>query len=127
MGRALRPAHLFVDSDKMRNSKTGVLVASLLAVASGSPIGTARAANPVPAKANMCANCHGEDGVAVEPGTANLAGQQKEYLVEQLRAFRSGRRQNPQMSVVAKSLTDEDINELSDWYSSIKITVTKPQ
>ena len=75
----------------------------------------------------MCANCHGEDGIAVQPGAANLAGQQKEYLVEQLRAFRAGRRQNPQMSVVAKSLTDEDISELSDWYSSIKISVKKPQ
>ena len=75
----------------------------------------------------QCQNCHGEDGVAVLPGAANLSGQQKEYLIEQLRAFRAGRRQNPQMSVIAKSLTDEDIEQLSDWYSSIKITVEKPK
>jgi cytochrome c553 len=31
------------------------------------------------------------------------------------------------MSVVAKPLTDEDIEELSDWYSSIRITVEKPK
>jgi cytochrome c553 len=74
-----------------------------------------------------CQNCHGEDGIAAVPGAANLAGQQKEYLVGQLRAFRSGRRQNPQMSVVAKTLTDEDIEELSDWYSSIRIRVERPK
>ena len=75
----------------------------------------------------MCANCHGEDGIAVVPGAANLAGQQKEYLIEQLRAFRVGTRQNAQMSVVAKPLTDQDIEELSDWYASIRITVEKPK
>ena len=101
--------------------------AVLLAFASGSLLETARAAGPAPAQARMCANCHGEDGIAVVPGAANLAGQQKEYLIDQLRAFRSGRRQNPQMSVVAKPLTDKDIEELSDWYSSISIKVEKPK
>jgi cytochrome c553 len=101
--------------------------ALMLALASGSLLETARATEPAPAQARMCANCHGEDGIAVVPGAANLAGQQKEYLIEQLRAFRAGRRQNPQMSVVAKPLTDEDIEELSDWYSSIRITVEKPK
>lgn len=107
----------------------GVLIgaALLLVYAPGSLVETARAAGPAPAQARMCANCHGDDGIAVVPGAANLAGQQKEYLIEQLRAFRAGRRQNPQMSVVAKPLTDEDIEELSGWYSSIRITVEKPK
>jgi len=99
--------------------------ALLLAFASGSLLETARAAGPAPAQARVCANCHGEDGIAVVPGAANLAGQQKEYLIDQLRAFRAGTRQNPQMGVVAKTLTDEDIEKLSDWYSSIKVTVEK--
>ena len=73
----------------------------------------------------LCSNCHGQDGVAVLPGAANLSGQQKEYLIEQLRAFRSGKRQNPQMSVIAKSLTDDDIDKLCEWYSAIKITVER--
>lgn len=75
----------------------------------------------------VCQNCHGVDGVAVLPGAANLSGQQREYLIEQLRAFRSGKRQNPQMSVIAKSLTEQDIEDLSLWYSSIKVTVEKPK
>lgn len=111
----------------MNAANRGLLgAAAILAFASGLQIETARAAGAAPAKVHMlCRNCHGEDGVAVLPGAANLAGQQKEYLIGQLRAFRAGTRQNPQMSVVAKTLTDEDIEELSDWYSSIKVTVEK--
>lgn len=92
---------------------------------------------PVPANAGdvaagrakaqtLCQNCHGVDGVAVLPGAANLSGQQRDYLREQLRAYRAGGRQSPHMSVVAKMLTDADIENLSAWYSSIKVTVELP-
>jgi len=74
----------------------------------------------------VCVNCHGENGVAVLPGAANLAGQQPEYLRAQLRAFRSGSRKDPQMSVVAKTLTDADIDNLAEWYSAVKVTVEAP-
>ena len=75
----------------------------------------------------LCQNCHGVDGVAVIPGAANLSGQQKEYLVVQLRAYRSGSRREAQMNVVAKTLSDADIEELSTWYSAIKVTVEMPK
>lgn len=75
----------------------------------------------------LCQNCHGMDGVALIPGAANLSGQQREYLRAQLRAYRSGSRQEAQMNVVAKMLTDADIENLSDWYSAIKVTVEVPK
>jgi cytochrome c553 len=59
-------------------------------------------------------------------GAANLSGQQKEYLVGQLRAFRSGGRRNEQMSIIAKPLSDDDIDNVSEWYSSIKVSVEMP-
>lgn len=101
----------------------------LAAVAFIGPIGPALAgAATMPAKVKtLCANCHGDDGIAVLPGAANLSGQQKEYLIDQLRAYRSGARQGPQMSVIAKPLTDEDIEKLSAWYSSIRVTVEPPK
>ncbi|MDO9198823.1 cytochrome c [Rhodoferax sp.] len=74
----------------------------------------------------LCQNCHGVDGIAVLPGAANLSGQKEDYLREQLRAYRAGGRQSPHMSVVAKMLTDADIENLSAWYSSIKVTVEMP-
>lgn len=74
----------------------------------------------------MCANCHGYDGVAVLPGAANLSGQQEMYLKKQLKAYQTGERKNPMMTVVAQSLTDEDINLISAWYANIEVTVEPP-
>ena len=99
----------------------------LLGAASGATVSGALAGE-VPAKVRtLCQNCHGENGVAVLPGAANLSGQQKEYLVQQMRAFRSGSRQNDQMSIIAKTLTDSEIENLADWYSAIKVTVEVPK
>ncbi len=47
--------------------------------------------------------------------------------MKQLKAFRDGDRQDPQMEVIAKDLTDQEIADLAAWYSSIKITVEMPE
>jgi cytochrome c553 len=78
-------------------------------------------------KAAMCAVCHGLDGLSKNPEAPNLAGDNANYLVKQLKAFQSGARQNEQMSIVAASLSDEDVTDLAAWYSSLKVTVELPQ
>jgi cytochrome c553 len=78
-------------------------------------------------KAARCAVCHGLDGLAKNPVTPNLAGDNANYLRKQLGAFRSGERKDPQMSVMAKDLSDEDIADLAAWYSSLKVTVEMPK
>lgn len=54
------------------------------------------------------------------PGAPNLAGQQALYTTEQLKNFRSGKRSNEIMNVIAKPLSDTDIADLSAWFESIK-------
>jgi cytochrome c553 len=71
------------------------------------------------AKAAMCAGCHGGQGISPTPVWPNLAGQQEQYLVNQLKMFRSGERKNSQMSPMAMALTDEDIINLSAYYASL--------
>jgi cytochrome c553 len=78
-------------------------------------------------KAQMCAACHGLDGVAKIPEAPNLAGESVIYIDRQLKAFRSGERKHPQMSIIAQGLSDEDIRNVADWYSSIKSTGERPQ
>ena len=73
-----------------------------------------------------CALCHGANGIAGMPSAPNLAGQQAIYLSEQLKNYRSGKRHNEVMGVIAKSLTDAEIANLSAWYSAIKVTVEAP-
>jgi len=77
--------------------------------------------------AATCAACHGTDGRAAEgaalPGLAALPAP---YLVAQMQAFKSGARQDPQMSIIAGGLSDEDIADLAAWYSALKVTVEMP-
>ncbi len=73
-----------------------------------------------------CALCHGPTGIAVLPNAPNLAGQQAIYLSEQLRNYRSGKRQNEVMQMIAKPLTDAEIAHLTAWYSAVKVTVESP-
>ncbi|MBU3719601.1 MAG: cytochrome c [Burkholderiaceae bacterium] len=75
------------------------------------------------AKAQSCVVCHGPMGISVNPGAPHLAGQPAVYLIEQMQDFRSGKRQNPVMSVIAKPLSDRDIQDLAAWYASIEIQI----
>jgi cytochrome c553 len=78
------------------------------------------------AKAAACAVCHGQDGISTLPNAPHLAGQPAIYVEEQLRNYRSGKRQNEVMNVVAKPLSDADIADLAAWYATIKVEATLP-
>lgn len=77
------------------------------------------------AKAQACAVCHGPLGLSQLPNAPNLAGQPEIYLAEQLKAYRSGKRNHEVMSVVARPLSDEDIEQLSAWYASLAIEIKR--
>ena len=72
-------------------------------------------------RANSCVMCHGAQGLSNNPGAPHLAGQPMIYIAEQLRHYREGSRKNPVMNVIAKPLSDQDIQDLAAWYSSIEI------
>ena len=78
-------------------------------------------------KAAKCTVCHGLDGLAKNPDAPNLAGDSANYIRKQLGAYRSGERKDPQMSIMAKNLSDDDIADLAAWYSSLKVTVEMPK
>ena len=69
-------------------------------------------------KAELCAACHGPDGNATTPGTPSLAGQPVYFTHWQLIKYRDGRRKDPQMSPVAKNLTDTDMADLAAYYAA---------
>ncbi len=73
-----------------------------------------------------CQACHGLDGIATLAMVPNLSGQREDYTIIQLEAYRSGQRPHPQMSIIAQSLSDEEIRNLAAWYASIEVTVTVP-
>ena len=104
-----------------------LLIAGLLAVFASRLVQAGdRAAAKLKVEA-VCQTCHGMDGVGNIAGVPNLSGQKKDYMTIQLEAYRRGQRQHAQMSIIAKMLSDDDIDNVTDWYSSIKITVEKPE
>lgn len=99
------------------------LVALGLALAWASSQARADAAAGRARAAVACAVCHGAQGLSLQPHVPHLAGQPEIYLVEQLRNYRSGRRQHEVMSVIARTLSDQDIEDLAQWYASLQIRV----
>jgi cytochrome c553 len=86
-------------------------------------LGTSAAAQtppPAPAKAAVCAACHGDGGRATIATNPILAGQTSRYLYLQLRDFQEGRRSDPQMSPMVKDMTRDEMRELSDWFAAQK-------
>ena len=70
-------------------------------------------------KLEVCAACHGEDGVSKMDGVPSLAGEPDFFTEYQLLYFRGETRKNEQMMAVARDLTDDDIRDLGAYYASL--------
>ena len=72
-----------------------------------------------------CMSCHGDNGKGQSPDVSTypvIGGQHKEYLMAQLQNWRSGERSNSPdgvMNMVAKNLTDKEIDALTDYISGL--------
>jgi cytochrome c553 len=70
------------------------------------------------AKSTLCAACHGATGHSLAPIWPNLAGQHESYIVQQLKNFKSGARNEPTMVPMAMPLTEQDMLDLAAYFSS---------
>src|ERR1700741_2459944 len=71
----------------------------------------------------VCSNCHGVNGVSVSPAFPKLAGQRKEYLVDQLTDFKTHARSDPNAKRFMwgfTHLSEAQIDELAAYFSSQK-------
>ena len=79
----------------------------------------------------VCSDCHGVTGNSTNPTFPRLAGQQKWYLISQLKEFRGHHRQDPPgfeyMWGISRSLTDAQIKELATYFSEQKPGASKPE
>ena len=106
--------------------RSATMLASLALIVSAQGKAAAGDAKAGRQKIDKCIACHGEDGLAKIAEAPNLAGQNEQYLLAQLTAFKQGARTNDLMSVVVKDLSDADIEDFAAYYSAIPITVGKP-
>ena len=101
------------------------LMAALLAGTASTPVLAADSA-AARGRAAQCFVCHGADGLAKVPDAPNLAGQNPAYLVKALKDYRTGKRENEVMSMMAKNLSDEDIALVAAYFGNIAISVKAP-
>ena len=88
------------------------LFVSALALALFPPVPAA-----VAAKSDSCAHCHGTDGNSTSSAYPSLAGQTREYLYRQIKAFKEGQRKNGMMSPAVVVLSDQDMQDLAEYFS----------
>jgi len=95
-------------------SKIRLLCASALVAATTVP---AQTTAPAPAKAEVCAACHGPGGRSIQPQYPILAGQTARYLDLQLRDFQAGRRTNELMTPMVAGMTRDEMRELAAYFA----------
>lgn len=71
------------------------------------------------AKAAVCAACHGADGNSTNPEWPSLAGQNANYLYQQLVAFKEGARSDAVMQGQVAALSDEDMRDLAAHFAGL--------
>lgn len=69
-------------------------------------------------KAWACASCHGAEGEGGDTIPA-LAGLPAGYIAKQLHDYAAGRRENPDMAYVARTLSDDEMAALGKYYSNM--------
>ena len=74
-------------------------------------------------KAAICATCHGAEGNSELPINPKLAGQNATYITKQLMDYKSGVRSNQTMSAMVLNLSEQDMQDISAWYSSQQVTL----
>ena len=85
---------------------------------------SASSGSGVAGKAGVCAGCHGSDGVSANSMFPNLAGQHDAYLIEALKAYKSGARDNAMMAAAAKALSEADMREIAAHFAALKLQTT---
>jgi cytochrome c553 len=88
----------------------------------GIMIGGMAQAATAPAKAAICASCHGKEGRSPYPTFPNIAGQNAGYIAYAIGQYQHHERLGTQadtMSGIAAQLTPDDIKALAAYYASL--------
>lgn len=68
--------------------------------------------------ASGCSGCHGDKGVASDPATPSLAGQDAQYLATATQAYKDGSRKDETMKGAVADLGEKAIRDIAAFYAS---------
>ena len=99
---------------------TGSLLCMLLAA---SVTATVAAEGATLYQQKTCASCHGADAkTPILPAYPKLAGQNPDYVFQQLKDIKSGVRKNTMaaaMSGIMQNVNEEEMRVIADWLGSL--------
>jgi cytochrome c553 len=71
--------------------------------------------------ASMCANCHGTEGRTVKDSAVpSIAGLPRDYMVQQMQAFKNGSRPATIMHQLSKGYSDAQIVAIAGYFAAQK-------
>ncbi|OHR41444.1 cytochrome C [Neisseria sp. HMSC070E12] len=76
-------------------------------------------------KIPACMSCHGPSGAGIPGGGTEivayprLGGQHMAYVVDQMKAYKTGQRKNAIMEDIAKRLTEEELNSVANFIQGL--------
>lgn len=99
----------------MRSVSTIIAAGAIAAVLSA----PAQAQGNIESKAQVCNACHGQNGVPLDPKTMPIIwGQQVYYMVKSLHDYKTGAREHPMMSPIAKGLQIEELRPMAVYFAA---------
>lgn len=106
-------------------------VAALLLVSTAAMAQEHAAAAPhdqawVQQKVQVCATCHGKNGVSTTPTFPTLAGQYESYLFHALKSYQNGERKNAIMPAQVSGLTEAQLHALATYFSQQETPLYTP-
>jgi cytochrome c553 len=100
----------------MRKEFVGAIAVALMACSS---LGHAADIAAGKEKAELCAGCHGDNGISQTENIPSLAGQLDQFIQWQLVFFRAGTRKNEQMQPIVEQLNNDDIRNLGAYFAQL--------
>lgn len=69
---------------------------------------------------SACAGCHGADGNGDNPQFPRIAGQYPDYMLQALKAYKTGARNNAIMAGIVANLSQTDMEDLAAYFAEQK-------
>ncbi len=104
----------------MKKYKNIIVVGALMALPSVSFSADVTSITNAEMSATTCFLCHGPEGKAVGGSIPPLAGYPESVLAQQLKAFKNGTRESTVMGRHMKGYTDDEIDEIAKYFSTLK-------
>ena len=103
---------------------TKILCGASLAMAASLSFNSMAADGATLYTAKLCQTCHGAEGKApIMPQYPKLNGQNKEYLLAQMKDIKSGARSNGMaaaMKAMVANVSEEEMSAIADYLSQVK-------